>query len=125
MNLAGSNSIFVAQHIDENMLSRLQSGDIHLTAPMWGAGELKSSGKVNALELSVITDNPIYQQLSQGLIEFGLKQQRRPLRMLPSNLQWVWQDGETLVLDFELPAGSFATTMIDTLVASSVLTTEL
>ena len=28
-------------------------------------------------------------------------------------------------LDFELPAGSFATTMIDTLVASSVLTTEL
>lgn len=125
MNLAGSNSIFVAQHIDETMLSRLQSGDIHLTAPMWGAGELKSSGKVNALELSVITDNPIYQQLSQGLIEFGLKQQRRPLRMLPSNLQWVWQDGETLVLDFELPAGSFATTMIDTLVASSVLTTEL
>ncbi|MFO1382698.1 MAG: hypothetical protein U1E92_03890 [Moraxella osloensis] len=47
------------------------------------------------------------------------------MRMLPSNLQWVWQDGETLVLDFELPAGSFATTMIDTLVASSVLTTEL
>ena len=92
---------------------------------MWGAGELKSSGKVNALELSVINDHPIYQQLSQGLIEFGLKQQRRPLRMLPSNLQWVWQEDQTLVLDFELPPGSFATTMIDTLVASSVLTTRL
>ncbi|MFO1382699.1 MAG: hypothetical protein U1E92_03895 [Moraxella osloensis] len=46
----------MAQHIDDTIISRLQSGDIHLTAPMWGAGELKSSGKVNALELSVITD---------------------------------------------------------------------
>lgn len=118
MNLAGSNSIFVAEQIDETLIARLASGDIHLTAPMWGAGELKSTGQVKALELAVIADNPMHQQLSKGLIDFGLKQQRRPLRMLPNNLHWHWQDEQTLVLTFELPAGSFATTIIDTLVAS-------
>lgn len=124
MNLAGSNSIFVAQSIDEVLMARLSSGDIHLTAPMWGAGELKSCGKVNALELAVIADNPLYQQLSNGLIDFGLKQQRRPMRMLPNNLHWQWQDDKTLVLEFELPAGSFATTIIDTLCADTLMASK-
>ena len=120
MNLAGSNSIFVADSIDETLLSRLQSGDIHLTAPLWGAGELKSTGKVQQLERDVVQDHPLYQQLGDGLIQFGLKQQRRPIRMLPSNFNWCWQDDKTLILTFDLPTGSFATTLINTLVANPI-----
>lgn len=119
MNLAGSNSIFVADYIDETLIARLKGGDIHLTAPMWGSGELKSRGDIKQLELAVINDNPLYQQLSEGLIQFGLKQQRRPLRVIPQNLHWYWSDNKTLVMEFELPTGSFATTLIDTLIATA------
>ncbi len=121
MNLAGSNSIFVPDHIDDTLLQRLAAGDIHLTGAMWGEGNLKSFGDIAALERQVIADNPAYQQLAAGLIAFGLKQQRRPLRLLAKQLAWHWQDEHTLVLDFILPRGSFATTLLASLIAPTTL----
>ena len=116
MNLAGSNSIFVPDAIDETIVTRLQASDIHITAALWGEGELKSFGAIAELEQAVIQDNPYYQQLAQGLIKFGLKQQRRPIRLIPTNFSWQWQADGQLQLSFDLPTGSFATTIIDSLI---------
>lgn len=112
MNLAGSNSVFVPTAIDDDILQRLQIGDIHLTAPLWGDGELKSFGEIAELENHVIRDNELYQKLAQGLIQFGLKQQRRAMRLLPQEMTWQWLDDSTLQLTFTLPTGSFATSVL-------------
>jgi tRNA pseudouridine13 synthase len=41
-----------------------------------------------------------------------MDQERRPLRLLPQNLHWRWQDHEALELSFELPAGAYATVVV-------------
>lgn len=112
MNLAGSQSIFVPTQIDDEIIQRLNLADIHLTGAMWGDGELLSFGAIKTLEQSVIDDNPTYQILATGLAEFGLKQQRRALRLLPSDFDWQWLDDNSLQLDFKLPTGCFATTVL-------------
>lgn len=135
-NLAGTNSIFTVENVEnptslnpllpkgdlqdgqserqnshEQILARLASHDIHLTAPMWGAGELASRGEVAELEKAVIASNDRYQQLATGLENQGLKQQRRAIRLLPQQMAWRWED-DSLILDFELPSGSFATSVV-------------
>lgn len=115
MNLAGSHSFFTPEIIDETITQRLASADIHLTGAMWGMGELQSFGDVAKLEQSVIDSNPDYQLFANGLAEFGLQQQRRALRLLPTDLTWQWLDDERLQLQFVLPAGSFATTILSCL----------
>lgn len=112
MNLAASHSIFTPTIIDDTIINRLMLADIHLTGAMWGAGELQSFGDVAKLEQNVIDSRPDYQLLAQGLVDFGLKQQRRALRLVPINLSWQWLDKDTLQLTFMLPAGSFATTVL-------------
>ncbi|MFW2178177.1 MULTISPECIES: tRNA pseudouridine(13) synthase TruD [unclassified Moraxella] len=110
-NLDGSHSVFVAE-VDEAILQRLATADIHLTGAMWGEGELKSHSEVGTLEKQVIDSEEKYQQLAQGLAQYGLKQQRRPLRLLPQDLNWQWLAEDTFQLDFTLPTGSFATAVL-------------
>lgn len=117
MNLSGSHSIFTPEVMDEHIKNRLISADIHLTGPMWGAGDLQSFGDVAKLEQGVIDSRPDYQLFATGLAEFGLKQQRRALRLLPTDLSWRWLDTDSLQLQFVLPAGSFATTILSCLMA--------
>lgn len=112
MNLSGSQSIFVPSEIDDTICHRLDTADIHLTGAMWGAGELQSFAEVAKLELFVINNNPTYQLFAQGLADFGLKQQRRALRLLAKDFTWQWLDENSLQLAFCLPAGCFATTIL-------------
>ncbi|ELA08245.1 tRNA pseudouridine synthase D TruD [Moraxella macacae 0408225] len=116
MNLAGSQSIFIPDAIDDKLQERLLSGDIHLTGAMWGFGKLQSFADVAKLEQTVIDSSPTYQILAKGLASFGLKQQRRPLRVIPKCMSWQWLDCDVLTLDFVLPTGSFATVLLHCLV---------
>lgn len=43
---------------------------------------------------------------------------RRALLVVPQNMTWRWSDSETLHLNFDLPAGSFATSVVRELVRS-------
>lgn len=123
-NLAGTNSIFTVDNKSESteILQRLSNHDIHLTAPMWGTGELASRGEVAELENSVINHNDQYkdkyQQLATGLVTQGLKQQRRATRLLPQNMAWRWLENADLELQFDLASGSFATSIIAMLMQS-------
>lgn len=122
MNLAGSNSIFVIDgrdnKVDDALRQRLDQGDIHVTGALWGDGTPKSLFEIAELEQAVVDSHTTYQALAAGLVQYGLKQQRRPLRLLAQQFTWHWADDRTLVLEFMLPAGSFATTILRALMAT-------
>jgi len=107
-SLDGSNSIFAVDQVDDVLADRCSRLDIHPSGPMWGRGTLLTGGDVLALE----------QQTAQSLAPFGdgleragLDQERRPLRLRVSNLQWDRSDGDVR-LQFRLPRGAFATAVL-------------
>lgn len=116
MNLNGSQSVFIAEKIDNEIIERLSNHDIHLTGAMWGTGELMSCSEVAQLEMSVVNQCEQYQLFAKGLERYGLRQQRRALRLIPQHLTWQWIDNHCLKLDFSLPKGSFATSVVSALI---------
>ncbi|MGB2140601.1 MAG: tRNA pseudouridine(13) synthase TruD [Psychrobacter sp.] len=119
-NLNGSGSIFASEHMDETLQARLASGDIHPTAVMWGAGNNKVAGEAAELENTVVQQDALLAALATGLEQREVKAQRRALRLPVEDLSWRWadeQDGEqTLVLSFTLTTGSFATSVLASVV---------
>jgi tRNA pseudouridine13 synthase len=109
LQLDGSHSWFRLETPDETILRRLAEQDIHPTGPLWGRGPLASGAEVAALEQQVADRFPLW---CQGLANFGLEQERRALRLRVQDLGWVWLEDGDLQLDFRLPAGSFATTLL-------------
>lgn len=107
-NLDGSNSIFSVDAPDEVLAERCGRLDIHPTAPLWGSGAVRSQGDVAALEMEVAAR---YDVLSAGLVRERLEQERRPLRMRVSELNWTL-NGDELRLSFRLPRGTFATAVL-------------
>jgi tRNA pseudouridine13 synthase len=112
MLLAGSASYFCAQEIDETIKQRLVSGDIQLSAPLWGQGQLASLVRAGEYEKNIANNYPT---ITATLVKLGLKQERRALRLLPNNMQWEI-NGDQLKVSFDLPAGAFATSVIRELV---------
>ena len=107
--LDGTHSVFGPTDLDETLRERVQAQDVHPTGPMWGLGELRSSGDVRALEQE--TTNA-FADLRVGLEAAGLKQERRALRMRVPGLEWRWLGGDALQLSFELAPGSYATEVL-------------
>ncbi|QSX29096.1 tRNA pseudouridine(13) synthase TruD [Shewanella cyperi] len=106
--LAGSRSFFVAEQWDDTLKGRLAEGDIQLSAPQWGRGQQLSQGAAAALETELLEAFTLERD---GLEQAGLEQERRPMLLKPETLSHKI-DGDTLVLDFILPAGSFATSVL-------------
>ncbi|WP_082638052.1 MULTISPECIES: tRNA pseudouridine(13) synthase TruD [unclassified Psychrobacter] len=120
-NLDGSGSIFASEEIDESLCARVASGDIHPTGVLWGVGNDKVSGTAAQLENDVIQNNPLLTQLAAGLEQRDVKAQRRALRLPIEALSWEWReeqnsDKQMLVLNFTLTTGSFATSVLASLV---------
>lgn len=114
-NLSGSGSVFASMQMDDELHDRVAKQDIHPTGAMWGVSDensAKPTGVAAKLEAEVIANCATLQKLAQGLESKALKSARRPLRLLVHNLTWQWLDDQTLVLDFKLPAGSFATSVL-------------
>ncbi|MGI2107936.1 tRNA pseudouridine(13) synthase TruD [Shewanella frigidimarina] len=106
--LAGSKSYFTAEVWDDVLNSRLAEKDIQLSAPLWGRGTPLAQGEALALELTPLVE--LSADL-QGLEEAGLSQERRPLLLEPQGMKWQF-DADTLTVEFVLPAGSYATSVL-------------
>ncbi|MCC8999551.1 MAG: tRNA pseudouridine(13) synthase TruD [Candidatus Contendobacter sp.] len=115
--LAGSHSIFAAAEVDETLQQRVAAFDVHPTGPLWGVGELRSSGAVRELEESVAATLPIFRD---GLAAAGLDQERRALRLMAQDAALEWPEPRTAVISFRLPAGAYATTVVRELVEALV-----
>ena len=114
--LAGSHSIFPAGEVDQTLRQRVADFDLHPTGPLWGAGELLSSGAVRALEEAVADEWPIFRD---GLPAAGLKQERRALRLLVAEARLELPEPGVAVVEFQLPAGAYATTVLRELVQTA------
>jgi tRNA pseudouridine13 synthase len=109
--LDGSRSVFGPEPFDDALAARLATFDIHPSAPLWGRGELRTTGAAAALEGSALEDAQSL-ALRAGLEAAGLKQERRATRLRPQALAWAWLDPATLQLRFSLPPGAYATTVL-------------
>lgn len=108
--LDGSRSYFRAELDDAALPARLEAWDIHPSGALWGADNPPSAGQSGDLERAVAGR---FADIAAGLATAGLRQERRALRLRPSDFSWRWENGEeALMLDFCLPAGAFATAIL-------------
>jgi tRNA pseudouridine13 synthase len=107
--LDGSHAIFGPLPVDEDIATRLAGNAIHPTGPLWGAGELRSESVVRALEQAAADR---WSDLAAGLAAADLKQERRALRLRVAGFAHRWIGEDSLQLDFSLPAGAYATTLL-------------
>lgn len=110
--LAGTQSVFLADVIEDSLITRLAEHDLDITAPMWGAGELMTTGDAGDFERAIADKHPAF---CQGLPRFGLKQERRRIRLTPKTAD-IKVDNDIVTLSFFLPAGAYATTIMRELI---------
>lgn len=115
MQLAGTRSYFLCEHLDAEIEQRLASGDITPTAPLWGRGALPTGAAVEVLEKQITAKHP---ELRAGLEQNGLKQDRRALwlRLQQAELSMAEDAEKDCWLSFYLPTGCFATSVIRELI---------
>lgn len=109
--LDGSRSVFGPEPMTADLQERLDVFDIHPSGPLWGEGELRSTGNAAACELRVLEGDTAL-RLRIGLEKAGMKQERRALRLRPEALAWEWLGDDVLVLVFAMPPGCYATTLL-------------
>jgi tRNA pseudouridine13 synthase len=108
----GSHSCFACETIDNDIRARLVQNNLHPTGALFGKGESRLTGKALVLEQNELE---LFPELTKGLIAFGLENDRRALRVNVANLSWEFND-DILKLKFNLPAGSYATAVLRTVI---------
>jgi tRNA pseudouridine13 synthase len=84
--------------------------------PLWGRGRTQAAGLVAEREAAVLAP---WQAWCDALEHSGLRQERRPLRLLPGDFVWR-REAADLVLQFSLPPGCYATALLRELAMLSV-----
>jgi tRNA pseudouridine13 synthase len=107
-NLEGSNSVFVEDEINDELVARLARLDIHPTSALWGRGELVCKGKAAILENEIVAP---FAALCTALEKQGAKQARRATRLVIHEMQADFSE-QTLWLEFLLGKGSYATSVL-------------
>src|SRR3546814_14535376 len=87
--LDGSRSVFGPEPWSEALAERLDRFDIHPAAPLWGRGELRTTGAVRRLEEAALADAEAM-VLPPGLASAGLRQERRATPPRPEALAGEW-----------------------------------
>lgn len=117
VQFVANRSFFPLPDLSVSTMQRLTSREVCLTAPLWGAGELTSSDDAKQYELTCLQP---FTDLQQGLAKEGLKQERRPLLLVPEQFNYQWIDESTLRIEFYLPSGCYATSVIRELIEANV-----
>jgi tRNA pseudouridine13 synthase len=80
------------------------------TGPLWGRGRVSTTDQAKALENGVAERHAT---LCAGMEYAGLDQERRALVASPADMAWEWPQADQLVLTFSLPAGTYATSVLN------------
>lgn len=105
----------LALRIQQGLWGQALPGDVmdgagRPTGPLWGRGRVSTSDAAQALEMGVAERHAT---LCDGMEHAGLDQERRALVASPADLTWAWPQADQLVLTFSLPAGNYATSVLD------------
>ncbi len=114
LQLDGSHSFFIAAAADAELQARADALDLHPTGPLWGRGDSPVSAAGREAEAQGLAACGSWQQ---GLAAAGLRQERRALRLVAGDLQWSWPSPDSLLLEFSLAAGCYATSVLRELVS--------
>ena len=110
--LEGSRSVFGPEPDPAALAERVATHDVHPSGPLWGRGALRTADACRALEDAALAP---HETIRAGLEAAGLKQERRALRTIAGGLHWEWLQADVLRLGFELPPGSYATSLMQSL----------
>ena len=113
LQLAGSNSFFLAEALDADLMARVLAGALHPSGPLCGRGISATRGEAAEIEANALLG---FEPWVQGLAAAGMDQERRPLRLMPAAWSWAWVNDTDLEITFGLPAGAFATAVLRELV---------
>ncbi|MBK6598925.1 MAG: tRNA pseudouridine(13) synthase TruD [Proteobacteria bacterium] len=118
-NLNGTGSVFHVAELDQTLHDRVAALDLHASGPMSGAAARESakilvSGEPAALEASTAAQFAAAVQLIEAA---DMQSERRALRLVAAQLEFEQAASGDVRLRFELPAGSFATTVLREVVA--------
>jgi tRNA pseudouridine13 synthase len=80
------------------------------TGPLWGRGRVGTTDQAQAMENGVAERHA---GLCDGMEHAGLDQERRALVARPLEMAWEWPQADQLVLTFALPAGNYATAVLN------------
>lgn len=115
-NLDGRGSVFSVDELSADLSQRLERLEVHPTGPMWGSGEPMSRGPVRELEQRIGLELPA---ACQCVIDAGMRQERRSVRLRVRELTWEMQS-DAVLLRFWLRSGSFATAVLRELLCDQV-----
>lgn len=102
-------SLVLPHNLHGDEIARVASGALELTAPLWGEGEMLSVNEVRRLELEIVSQES---DLASDLEKLNLRQERRVIRLTPQMATLAWENETELVLHFDLPKGTYATTVL-------------
>ena len=106
--LEGKTACFADDNSDD-IGTRIEHKEIHPTGPLWGRGKNMAQQDCLLLENNIAAQ---YELLCQGLEKAGMQQERRSLRLMVNQLNWQLESNDTFVLEFDLPAGAYATMVL-------------
>ena len=110
LQLTGRGSWFVAEQ-DElaTLQQRVDNNELRITAPLPGSGEWGPRDAALAFEQqSLAEQSALIGLLGRERVDAA----RRAMLVIPRDLRWSWWDDVTVELNFWLPAGSFATSVV-------------
>lgn len=115
LQLAERRSWFVAEAKELDVLqSRMNLGELNITAPMVGDNQLNTMEDALLFETSCI--NHHWSSFLNLFKKERIETARRAIILRPKNLTWQWQDQATILINFWLPAGCFGTSIIRELI---------
>ncbi|MDC8784676.1 tRNA pseudouridine(13) synthase TruD [Roseateles koreensis] len=105
----------LALRIQQGLWGKTLPGDVmdeagRPTGPLWGRGRVSTTDQAQALENGVAERHAT---LCDGMEHAGLDQDRRALVASPVDMSWEWPQADQLVLTFSLPAGNYATSVLN------------
>jgi len=108
----------VAARVTRGNADQTIAGDVLVaglaTAPLWGRGRSGASGLALEIEQEALSD---YMEVCTSLEYSGLNQDRRAIWVVPEDLQIQMIESGVVELSFALPAGAYATSMLEHLVS--------
>jgi tRNA pseudouridine13 synthase len=113
LGFSDSRSFFVCETIDDNTLTRFESGDVSLSGWLAGKGTSEAQAEALVIETAVIQK---YSTWLEGLIKENVLASRRLMRVIPKNLEVNNLAENSVMLKFSLPTGCFATALLRELV---------
>lgn len=105
----------LALRIQQGLWGKTLPGDVmdeagRPTGPLWGRGRVAATDQAQALENGVAERHAT---LCDGMEHAGLDQERRALVASPVEMSWEWPQADQLALTFSLPAGNYATSVLN------------